>query len=101
MSKIREVAPKVLDTLKMYPLARNNDKYLIRMVYLNYYKVNPWSPFIEVLGRDDLPSFEAIRRARQRIQAEREDLRARPEVDKIRMEEQKEYLEFNEEELPV
>lgn len=43
-----------------------------------------------------LPSFESITRCRRKIQAERPELRATREVENIRMDEQKKYLEFAE-----
>ena len=93
MSRVREVTPKVFEVLKKYPDARSNDRFLIRAIYDIYYHVSS-QPFEEVLMRTDLPSFESIRRARQKVQQYCEDLRAEEPVESIRIAEQEEYLEY-------
>ena len=100
MSRVREVTPKVLEILKEYPDARSNDRFLIRALYDEYYHVST-QPFEEVMLRTDLPSFEAIRRARLKIQSYCEDLRAEEPVESIRIAEQEEYLEYAREEVAV
>ena len=93
MSRVREVTPKVLEILKNCPDARSNDRRLIEILYDEYYGV--WDePFYKVLQRTDLPSFESIRRARQKVQEYCEDLRAEEPVESIRIAEQEEYLEY-------
>lgn len=94
MSRIREVTPKVFDVLKEHPETRGDDKELIVRVYVEKYNVNPLLPFGVVMRRKGLPSFEAIRRARQRIQAYYEDLRAEEPVESIRIEEQKDFIAY-------
>lgn len=94
MSRVREVTPKVVEMLKNHPATRSNDRLLIKMIYTDYYKVNPYSPFGEVVMRTDLPSFESIRRARQKVQEYCEDLRAEEPTESIRIAEQEEYLEY-------
>ena len=94
MSRVREVTPKVIEMLKKHPATRSNDRLLIKMIYTDYYKVNPYSPFGEVVMRTDLPSFESIRRARQKVQEYCEDLRAEEPVESIRIAEQEEFLEY-------
>ena len=94
MSRVREVTPKVLQMLKEHPATRSNDRLLIREIYTKCYGVNPFAPFGEVVMRNDLPSFESIRRARQKVQEYCEDLRAAEPVESIRIAEQEEYLEY-------
>jgi len=100
MSRIREVTPKVLDVLKMNPATRSSDRLLIKTVLTDCYGVNPFAPFGEVIMREDLPTFEAIRRARQRIQEYCPEYRAEEPVESIRIEEQKDYIEYSQE-IPV
>lgn len=94
MSRVREVTPKVLQMLKECPATRKNDRLLIREIYTKFYGVNPYAAFGEVMMRTDLPSFESIRRARQKVQEYCEDLRAEEPVESIRIAEQEEYLEY-------
>ena len=99
MSRVREVTPKVLETMKQYPETRSDDKLLILMVYGSYYDVHPRTPIAEVMENKSLPSFESIRRARQKIQAYCEDLRAEKPVEDIRIAEQEEYIAYSREPL--
>ena len=94
MSRVREVTPKVLQMLKEHPATRSNDRLLIREIYTKCYGVNPYAPFGEVVMRNDLPSFESIRRARQKVQEYCENLRAAEPTESIRIAEQEEYLEY-------
>ena len=94
MSRVREVTPKVIEMLKEHPATRSNDRLLIREIYTKCYGVTPYAPFGEVVMRNDLPSFESIRRARQKVQEYCEDLRAEEPVESIRIAEQEEYLEY-------
>ena len=88
------MTPKVMEMLKEHPATRSNDRLLIREIYTRCYGVNPYAPFGEVVMRNDLPSFESIRRARQKVQEYCEDLRAEEPVESIRIAEQEEYLEY-------
>lgn len=94
MSRVREVTPKVFDVLKEHPETRGNDKELVLTIYKKYYHVGPLEPFGMVMRRKDLPSFESIRRARQKIQAYYEDLRAEEPTESIRIAEQEDYLAY-------
>ena len=94
MSRVREVTPKVIEMLKEHPATRSNDRLLIREIYTKCYGVNPYAPFGEVVMRNDLPSFESIRRARQKVQEYCENLRAEEPTESIRIAEQEEYLEY-------
>jgi hypothetical protein len=97
MSRVREVTPKVMEMLKEHPATRSNDRLLIREIYTKCYGVNPYAPFGEVVMRNDLPSFESIRRARQKVQEYCENLRAEEPVESMRIEEQREYIEYSQE----
>ena len=97
MSRVREVAPKVLMTLKDFPDTREDDKELILRVYQQHYGVRLTEAFASVMWRKDLPTFESIRRARQRIQADCPELRANAEIEAVREEERKDYVRFSKE----
>lgn len=97
MSRVREVAPKVLMVLKDFPDTREDDKELILKVYQHHYGVRLTEAFASVMWRKDLPTFESIRRARQRIQAECPELRASADVERVREDERKEYVKFSKE----
>ena len=101
MSRVREVTPKVVEMLKDHPETRGNDRLLIRMIYTDCYGVNPYAPFGEVVMRTDLPTFESIRRARQRVQEYCEDLRAAEPIESYRIAEQEDYLEYAREDVRI
>lgn len=94
MSRVREVTPKVREILEDFYETRSSDRLLIMKVYSRFYHVPHSTPFVDVILRDDLPSFESIRRARQRLQAEDVDLRACDEVDAYRRLEEEDYRAF-------
>lgn len=93
MSRVREVTPRVIDILKRDPDARKDDRLLCLQVYQTY-GADVTAPFWMVLMDKRLPSFESIRRARQKVQQYCEDLRAEEPVESIRIAEQEEYLEY-------
>jgi hypothetical protein len=94
MSKgLNTIRDKVWHCLTLYPETRSSDRELILHLYTDFYGVFS-QPFFKVLDRDDLPSFESIRRCRQMIQAEYEHLRAVPEVEEARIAKQEEYIAF-------
>lgn len=99
MSRVREVTPNVVEMLKSNPATRSNDRLLIREIYTRCYGVNPYAPFGEVVMRNDLPSFESIRRARQKVQEYCEDLRAEEPIESMRIAEQEDYIEYSREEM--
>lgn len=95
LSKITQM---VWHCLEHYPETRSSDRSLILHVYSQFYGVFS-EPFFKVLDRSDLPSFESIRRTRQKIQAEVEELRAVPDVEDIRIAKQEEYIEYSQEDI--
>lgn len=94
MSKrLRNITQMVWFVLDRYPETRGDDRELIKVLYDEFYSV--WSePFYMVMNRHDLPSFESIRRCRQKIQEENEDLRAVKEVEDKRIAAQREYIAY-------
>lgn len=98
MAKIRKVTPQVEKILEEMPETRDDDRELILQVYARYYDVWLGDRFYKIMRKKDLPPFESIRRARQKIQAKRPDLRASEDVEAIRFGEQLEYIKFAREE---
>lgn len=88
----KKISSKVLYVMNEHPETRNSDRKLIAEIYKMYGVSN--RPFDEVLAMKDLPKFESIRRARQKIQEEFPMLRAVPEVENARIAEQEDYIEF-------
>ena len=101
MSKrLRNITQMVWFILDRYPETRGDDRELIKVLYDEFYSV--WSePFYMVMNRHDLPSFESIRRCRQKIQEENEDLRAVKEVEDKRIAAQREYIEYAREDVRI
>ena len=97
---MRNITQMVWWCLENYPCTRNSDRSLILHVYQVFYGVFT-TPFYKVMDDTDLPSFESIRRARQKIQEENEDLRAEKPVDDIRIAKQEEYIEYAREDLRI
>lgn len=94
MGRLNTLHAQVKELLEEYPMARNDDRFLMTAVYVKKYGVNPYSPFKDVMKRYDLPPFESIRRTRQKVQADNPELRADFKVEEIRMELQREYIEY-------
>lgn len=63
---------KVAHVLAEYPRARDDDDFLVAIIYRNYYNVGQM-PFFEVmtnLKEMELPTAESITRIRRRLQEE-------------------------------
>lgn len=101
MSKrLNNVTQMVWWLLENYPETRSSDRRLIELLYDEFYGV--WDmPFYEVIRNRQLPSFETIRRCRQKVQEEREDLRAVKEVEDVRIAKQEEYIEYAREDVRI
>jgi hypothetical protein len=84
--------------LEKYPETRSSDRTLILYVYAEFFDIYS-QPFYAVIARDDLPSFESIRRTRQKIQQEHEELRAVKPVEETRIAKQEEYIAYSREEI--
>jgi hypothetical protein len=90
---LRTLTQKVWWCLENYPETRSSDRSLILHVYQVFYGVFT-TPFYKVMDDGDLPSFESIRRCRQKIQEENEDLRAEKPVEDVRIAKQEEYITY-------
>lgn len=100
MSKIKRVESLVKSILELDPEARNDDFKLIAEVY--YYLNNETGklPFnVVMLAHKELklPSVESITRARRKVQAEHENLKADKKTEKIRINEELEYRRYSKE----
>lgn len=93
MVKIDSVKDLVYMTLKTDPATRNSDRLLIYSIYKKF-GVNAGESFEDVLFNENLPSFETIRRARQKAQADFPGLRADKAVEAFRSEREAEFREF-------
>lgn len=91
--KIDNVRDLVYITLKHEPATRNSDRLLIYSIYKNYFGCGGES-FEDVMHNEDLPSFETIRRTRQKVQATHPGLRADEAVSAFRTEREAEFREF-------
>ena len=91
---LKTLEQKVRYCLREFPATRNNDRTLIGAVYAYFYDVDLMDSFLTVIRDDKLPSFESIRRTRQKIQATDESLRGDKETEERRMEAQKDFIEY-------
>ena len=101
LKKLKSLTNKVLWELEHNESTRNSDRMLIASIYADFYGVGIYEPWIRVVGNTSLPSFESIRRTRQRIQEDRVDLRAVSEVEEQRISKQVDYIEFANNELEI
>lgn len=92
--KLNTLEDMVREVLKKDPVARDDDRILTLDVWVNIFKINPWSPVAEVMRNKDLPSQESIGRVRRKIQQKDESLRGSKQKEKIRLEAQKDYLDY-------
>ena len=96
-NKLYETKELVKEVLEENERARNSDNELYIEVC---YRINPSVlriPFEDVIGclaDYNLPPFESVRRARQKLQAERPELRPCDEVAVFRAENETAYEEF-------
>ena len=81
----------------MYPRLRDDDFLLVGMVYHEYYGIGYDKGFLEVMKHHaelDLPSFETIRRTRQKVQEENPALESSKAKKKERQMAFNEFYEF-------
>jgi len=74
---LNRMKERVTYLLEKYPSLRDDDFLLIGAVYYNFYGVDYSDCFLDVMKHHKelkLPSFESIRRTRQKVQEERIDL---------------------------
>lgn len=94
MAKIITIHQMVENILKQYPGTRDDDRELIQTLYGKYYGIDFYKPWGSVIRDKNLPSFESIRRCRQRLQEKDESLRGSKESEDARLAKQEEYLEY-------
>lgn len=93
MDRLKNMQNKVEWVLTNYPQARDNDNLLINIIYSRFYNVNvSCRSFKDVTLHTKLPSFETIRRCRQKAQADHEELRGKR--DRERLERQRDFVEY-------
>ena len=95
--RLFEIKSLVKDILEDNEKARNSDNILYAQICYTIKPSVAQIPFGEVmvnLDRYGLPPFESVRRARQKLQAERPDLRPCDEVELFRAENETAYKEF-------
>lgn len=95
--RAKDVEKVVKRILTEYPETRGDDFLLLLRVYIEYYEdVNIASFEYVMLNHNEmgLPSFTSVRRARQKIQAECEELKAPKRVCKARAKKEVEYREY-------
>ena len=87
----------VLSILENVPQTRNSDQLLYLTVIEQIGRGNSNKPISEILLNLEelgLPCFETVRRSRQKIQAEREDLRACDKVQDYREEREESFRRY-------
>lgn len=94
MSRILTIHQMVEAIMKEYPGTRDNDRELIQTLYGKYYGVDYYKPWGAVIRDRNLPSFESIRRCRQKLQEQNEELRGSKASEEARLNKQEEYLEY-------
>ena len=94
MSRLNNLEEMVRETLKRDPKSRDDDRILTLDIWVNVFKVNPWSPIAEVMRNKELPSQESLGRVRRRIQQTDESLRGTKYKEKIRLNAQADYMDY-------
>lgn len=94
---LKQMKDKVAFLLKEYPRLRDDDFMLVAMVYKTYYGVGYEDGFLYVMKHHEemgLPSFETIRRTRQKVQEENQTLESSKAKKKERQIAFNEFYEF-------
>ena len=94
MGRLDTLEEMVREVLKKDPKARDDDRILTLDVWVNIFKVNPWSPVADVMRNKDLPSQESLGRVRRKIQMKDESLRGSKHKEKVRMDAQADYIAY-------
>ena len=93
MSTLKKIKPQVEFLLTKYPKLRDDDFLLVGMVYHTYYGVGYDEGFLYVMKNHKelgLPSFETIRRTRQKVQEEN------PALESSKAKKKERQIAFNE-----
>ncbi len=94
VKKLKSLESMVLQILEDDASSRDDDRLLTLRVHMDYYNIDAFAPYWEVMCNDKIPSQESIGRCRRKIQETRFDLRGSKEKEQIRMEEQESYIEY-------
>jgi len=97
MGKLAQMKPQIEFLLTKYPVLRDDDFLLIGMAYHTYYGIGYDQPFLYVMKHHKelgLPSFETIRRTRQKVQEENPSLESSKAKKKERQMAFNDFLEF-------
>lgn len=97
MSKLKKIEPIVRKVLEEQELTRSDDFLLVAKVYYRLVPECVNMPFgVVMLGHKTLklPYFETIRRTRQKLQAENENLRPSKEIQEARINKTSEYINY-------
>ena len=93
MSTLNKIKPQIEFLLTKYPILRDDDFLLIGTVYHHYYGVSHDESFLDVMKNHKelgLPSFETIRRTRQKVQEEN------PALESSKAKKKERQIAFNE-----
>jgi hypothetical protein len=90
----KNIKKTVYKILKEDPYAREDDWYLIQQVVVALVPGNSGTAFGTILTEMKYQgiSFEAITRARRKIQEQYSELRAKKDIEKARREEEENYI---------
>lgn len=97
MTTLNKVKPQVEYLLMTYPRLRDDDWLLIGTVYHHYYGIGHEESFLDVMKKHKelgLPSFETIRRTRQKVQEENPALESSKKKKKERQVAFNEFYDF-------
>ena len=92
--KLFRLEDMVRDILARNKRARDDDRELALNVHMEYYGINPYAPYCEVMRNENIPSQESIGRCRRKIQETEFELRGSKKKEAIRMKEQEEYIDY-------
>ena len=95
MEQLKNMQQKVEYCLGKFPICRDDDNMLIGAVYSIFYDVDvKHVTFKDILLRTDLPSFETIRRCRQKAQEQCPELRGTKHTQKKRKDNEKRVRKY-------
>ena len=89
--RLEDMVRNVLETNEK---ARDDDRELTLRVHMNYYGINPYAPYCEVMRNEKIPSQESLGRCRRKIQETEFELRGSKRKEDIRMNEQEAYIDY-------
>jgi len=94
MRRLYEVCKEVENLLETKPETRDSDDVLYFSLITSLQPgLTTYDVFVH-RERYGLPPYESVRRSRQKLQANRPDLRGSKKVRELRREREEEYLEF-------